>query len=158
MEFLLNKDDLFLIKAAISFGDRLKILPEITSVDIENINNLQAILLQLPKYTPNIDAEYGFGVTSYEMDYEGINRGWYVSLDTKRHNLIEIFSIYVIRPDDARDEDLERSSEYNFMFSLDNESFSSLKSYEGWIEEVRDPNRWRNPKQEFEIETDYKIS
>ena len=30
MEFHLNKDDLFLIKAAISFGDRLKLLPEIT--------------------------------------------------------------------------------------------------------------------------------
>ena len=59
-------------------------------------------------------------------------------------------------PDNARDEDLERSSEYGFMFSLDYESYSSLKSYKGWIEEVKDPNRWRNPKQGFEIETDYK--
>jgi hypothetical protein len=79
MKFPLRKGDLALIREVIALGDRLKTMPEATPKIVTNIGRFQDVLRRLPEATPNIRAGFGFGVISYELEFKGVNRGWFVS-------------------------------------------------------------------------------
>jgi hypothetical protein len=156
MQFDVRKNDLILINGAIDFGDILKTMPEATASDIVNIEKIQNLLRNLSDVPPNIDADYGFCIYSDEPNFVGANRGWGVSIDTQRNNLITIYSYYNDVPN--RDEDLEMLKEYQFQFWEKDLNYYkySQKYYLEWIKEVSDPNQYRNPEQSFEVETYFK--
>lgn len=156
MKYYLQETDFILINGAIALGDTLKTMPEATADDVCNIEKLQEVLRRLPEYTPNLSADYSFGVLNVtDINFRGINRGWGVYINPGPDGLIEIASHYTILPD--RDEDLEHEKEFYFFFSTQDQWEWNPKYFLEWIEEVKDPNRYRNPEQEFEINTHFEI-
>ncbi len=156
MKFIMRKCDLALMREVIALGDRLKALPEATPEIVENIERLQVVLRRLPEATPNVDASFGFNVLKLEPEFVGINRGWHVYQETiDGKPAISITSLFTIVPD--RDEQFERAQEHYHTFHVGRRPLGLPRNYTEWIEEVRDPDRWRNPDQDFEVEADFRI-
>jgi hypothetical protein len=157
MQFDVRKNDLILINGAIDFGDILKTMPEATANDIENIEKVQNLLRNLSDVPSNIDALYGFCIYSDDDNYVGANRGWGVAISTTHQSLLEIYSFYNDVPN--RDEDLERSKEYQFHFWEKDLNYYKYpkKYYLEWIKEVSDPNQYRNPEQKFKLDADFRV-
>jgi hypothetical protein len=156
VKYYLQETDFILINGAIALGDTLKTMPEASAKDVLNIEKLQEVLRRLPEYTPNLSADYRFSVINItDINFRGINRGWGVYINPNANGLIEIASHYTILPD--RDEDLEHDKEFYFTFILDDGWDYDPKYFLEWIEEVKDPNQYRNPEQEFEIITHFEI-
>ena len=153
MKYLLRETDYLLINGAIALGDRLKLMPEAAHDDVKNIERFQAVLRRLPEGSPDVTASYGFSVMKLDLDFVGVNRSWFVDLSPDGR--VEMASFYTIVPD--RDEQLERSKEFSFVFTYREALPYSPKYYREWMEEVRDPDRWRNPQQDFEIDTVFRI-
>ena len=62
MKYYLQETDFILINGAIALGDGLTTMAEATAEDVSNIQKLQEVLWRLPEYTPNLSADYRFGV------------------------------------------------------------------------------------------------
>lgn len=154
MKYHLRKTDFVLINGAIAFGNTLKTMPEATKKDIANIEKVQDVLRRLPEYTPNIEASYGFNVGSHDVNSLCVNRGWHVYIEGRFDGRIEIGSYYNTAD---RNEDLERSKEFNFFFDLKYSFPFPKKIYLEWIEEVKNPNQYRKPGQYFELDTHLRI-
>lgn len=141
---------MILVREAIMLGDRLKEMREATPEIAEKIRKFQEVLRRLPDATPNVSAGYGFSIMNLQPGFRCVNRSWFVSTQPQNNGLIEIASVYTVLPD--RDESEERAQEDWFGFFLMGTPETDPTSYARWMEQVRDPNMWRRPDQEFEIE------
>ena len=128
-------------------------MPEIIPQNVKDITSFQGVLRRLPEATPNVDAEYGFAIINYDPDFMGANQDWFVSI--MRNGLIEVSIIYVDLP--GRNWNIEQGEEDTFMFEPGYAREYSAERYQKWIDEVADPNRWRRPAQDFEMETHFEI-
>ncbi len=157
MKYRLCKYDLEFIRGVIAFGEKLKTMPEATPEIMDKIRQVQEVLGKLPEVPSNIQAEYGFGVFCFDLNFHGVNRSWHVIVEpSDRGPMITVGSICCVVPDRA--EHLERSIEIHCLFRPGLWPLNTPAEYEQWLAEVRDPNRWRNVEQEFEIEADHQAA
>jgi len=139
MDYRLRPQDEALIRAALDLGDWILAQPETTKAQRRAVTALQEALRQLPAAPPPIVAEYGFEVRWEPPDAtSGLYRAWRVSLSPAG---LEIFSVY--SPDEKIEYEDKLAHELNFWLRPARLSRHDGYNTDLWIDEVRDPARFR---------------
>jgi hypothetical protein len=139
MDYLLRPQDEALIRAALDLGDWILAQRETTRAQRRAVTALQEALRELPAAPRPIVAEYGFEVRWDPPDGKGgLYRAWRVSLSPAG---LEIFSVY--SPDEKIEYEDKLSHELNFWLRPARESRHDGYNCDLWMEEVRDPARFR---------------
>jgi hypothetical protein len=140
MMYKLRQQDQELIHAAITLGDWILAQRETTRSQRKAVTALQDALRKLPDAPPGIIAEYGFHARWESADGKGLYRAWRVSLSPAG---LEIFSVY--SPDEKIEYEEKLSHELNYWLRPERTNKHDGFYVAEWIEEVRDPARFREP-------------
>lgn len=156
MPYILRDCDRVLFREAILLGDRLAGMPEATPEVVRKIRLFQALLARLPEVPTIWYGGLDFGVLNLEPDFCGVNRSWYVNYEAKMERCLTVGTIVVTVDHGYRcAEGEDRSAEDWFTFHPDEASKFDPRYYRAWLDAVRDPNQFRNPHQEFEVDAYY---
>jgi hypothetical protein len=145
LQFLLSPVEQPLIAAAITLADWLLAQRETTRQQRNVIQRAQQALRGLPTVPAGVAAEYGFHARLLS-DESLLYRAWRVSLSQAG---LEIYSVYTPdTPIDLRD---KMANELNFWIRPGETSGHDGHYRDAWIEEVRDPARFRAGALEFQV-------
>jgi hypothetical protein len=140
VSYVLRPQDQALIDAAIQLGDWILAQREAGRSQRKAVAALQDALRKLPGEPPDMVAEYGFHARWESADGKGLYRAWRVSLSPAG---LEIFSVY--SPDEKIEYEDKLSHELNYWLRPGRENKHDGFYVAEWMEEVRTPERFREP-------------
>lgn len=142
----IDKSHKALIKTAISLGDWLLSVEQLSDSDREAVNAVQKALKKLPKINDGTLAMYGFSIEQ-GSESAGLVRGWDVSLeyfanDPEQQGGLELFSSYIPIPETTDPDVLAQKKQHEAYFHWPMGDVCNLikpEQAQKWIDEVSQP-------------------
>ncbi len=151
--YALRPADEPLIQAALRLGDWILAQSGVSRAQRKAVTKLQTALRALPRAPGGMIAEYGFHVRYESPDGKGLYRAWRVAISPAG---LELYSVY--SPDQKIELEEKLSHELNFWLRPERPSNQDGYYYEQWIQEVSNPDNFRDPAALFgftaELEAD----
>jgi hypothetical protein len=151
--YTVRPEDEPLLRAAIGLGDWIVAQRGVSRKQKRAVAALQDALRSLPGTPPPMIAEYGFHARWEPPAGDGLYRAWRVALSPSG---IEIYSVF--SPDEKIEFEDKVARELNFWQRPARPATHDGFFYEQWIEEVSDPNRFRQDAALFECMAEFEMS
>ena len=158
----IDKSHKALIKTAISLGDWLLSVEQLSESDREAVRAVQKALKKLPKINDGTLAMYGFSIEQ-GSESAGLVRGWDVSLeyfadDPEQQGGLELFSSYIPIPETTDPEVLAQKKHHEAYFHWPIGDVCNLikpEQAQKWIDEVSRPEHIAEEADRLRIEIVY---
>lgn len=158
----IDKSHKALIKTAISLGDWLLSVEQLSDSDREAVRDVQKALKKLPKINDRTLAMYGFSIEQ-GIESAGLVRGWDVSLeyfadDPEQQGGLELFSSYIPIPETTDPDVLAQKKHHEAYFHWPIGDVCNLikpEQAQKWIDEVSRPAHIAEEADRLRIEIVY---
>jgi hypothetical protein len=158
----IDKSHKALIKTAISLGDWLLSVEQLSESDREAVRDVQKALKKLPKINDGTLAMYGFSIEQ-GSESAGLVRGWDVSLeyfadDPEQQGGLELFSSYIPIPETTDPDVLAKKKHHEAYFHWPIGDVCNLikpEQAQKWIDEVSRPEHIAEEADRLRIEIVY---
>ena len=158
----IDKSHKALIKTAISLGDWLLSVKQLSDSDREAVRDVQKALKKLPKINDRTLAMYGFSIEQ-GSESAGLVRGWDVSLeyfadDPEQQGGLELFSSYIPIPETTDPDVLAQKKHHEAYFHWPIGDVCNLikpEQAQKWIDEVSRPAHIADGADRLRIEIVY---
>jgi hypothetical protein len=151
--YSLRPDDEPLLIAALGLGDWILAQSRVSRQQEKAVGAIQDALRSLPGTPPPMIAEYGFHARYESLDGKGLYRAWRVALSPSG---IEIYSVY--SPDEKIEFEEKVSHELYFWQRPSHPATNDGFYYAEWIDEVADPDRFRQDAAIFGFMAEFEMS
>lgn len=149
MKYLIAETERPLITAAVQLGEWVLAQRDITRKQKKIVTQMLEALRALPQVTNGVSAEFGFDSNTVQNG-DLLHRAWRVSLSAAG---LEIYSVY--SPVKKIELAEKMSHELNYWVKPGEGSGHDGRYVQEWIDEVRDPNKFKGGTQDFSLYAAY---